>query len=93
MPVLVEIVFNKNNCTVGQFFASASLIMDSLCIFVITTQCVFSLLLTISAAFRIIFLLSPVIFLYSSMNKCFIRTANYFFSGILFLPQVLRSVF
>ena len=48
---------------------------------------------TISAAFRIIFLLSPVIFLYSSMNKCFIRTANYFFSGILFLPQVLRSVF
>ena len=41
MPVLVEIVFNKNNCTVGQFFASASLIMDSLCIFVITTQCVF----------------------------------------------------
>ena len=62
------------------FLASAAFIMDPLCIFVITTQDFFSVLLIFLAAW-IIFIKAVYFFLCCYMNKFFMRTTKYFFSG------------
>ena len=67
------------------FLASAAFTMDPLCIFVITTQDFFSVLL-ISFSCMNYFLWRLFNFFCCCMNKFFMRTTNYFFS-------VLRIIF